>query len=705
MSFHVPTLFAVIIAVSAVLAVAIGFIGRQRHRNLLLWATALGVQALGYVLYGLRGQVPDWASVVVANVCMSGALAVYALGIRRFHDQRWPVWWAWAPVAVIGLSFPFLLDNFTARLLLGSSVYGLQLLFLAAVARQQRHAPRGRGEQLLVFGALLMATMMAARTWTVATGQFTVQQLFQGGTLQSLTFLFTLTGTLLLALGLIIMNEDRAEHALRQNQRYQAFRNRILELLAQGTPLPTLLHEIVQGIETLHPRMLCSILLLDRQGQHLQTGAAPSLPAFYNDAVQGLPIGPGAGSCGTAAHTRQRVVVEDIASHPYWAPYRELAAQAGLGACWSQPIFSSEQRVLGTFAIYHHCPHTPSPADIALIEEAALLAGIAIERSREAQQLLERERHYRLLIETANEGIAVIQNGVLRFANPRFFQLCGHTPAEVLNQPLAPLIHEDDRDRVIRASAPADGQAAPQHHTFRVLTRHQGERWFELNDAPFEWLGQPATLSFMTDITERRRLEAKIQQQALHDTLTELPNRRLLTHNLAQAMASHRRSGLHGALMFLDLDNFKPLNDTHGHRVGDLLLVEVAHRLTHSVRETDTVARFGGDEFVVLLGDLHTDPQTSVELARAVAGKLLAALAEPYCLAVEQASGGVHAVEHRCTASIGVVMFDGQATEPDDLLKQADMAMYRAKAAGRNTVWLAPTAPTAAPADAGLTPG
>lgn len=687
MQLHVPTLFAVIIAVSAVLALAIAYLGHRRHADMFLWSIALGLQTVAYALFALRGHVADVASIVLGNLALASSLAIYAQAVLRFRRRRWPVRWVWSPVAVVGVAFPLLMDEFQVRLVLGGLVYGAQCLLVVGTLLHRRREPLGRGEYLLIHGALLVATLMAVRVWAVGSGYLTVEFVTDGGVLQGLTFMASITGTLLLALGIIIMNEESAERSLLENEQYQAFRNQVLEMLAQGAPLQALLQTIVRGIESLHPQMMCSILLLDRQGKHLQEGAAPSLPDFFNAAVHGLAIGPGVGSCGTAAYTGQRVVVTDIEHHPYWQPFLDIARQAGLGACWSQPILSSDQTVLGTFAIYHHQPHTPKPTDIALIEQSAVLAGIAIERSTAASQLLERERQYRLLIETANEGIAVFQDGVLRFGNPRFFEMMGYAAREILERHFDLHIHEDDRTRVLASHRRRmQGEAVEQQQPFRVLTKHRGMRWFEISGTLFEWQGQTSVLAFLSDITERREMQERIQQQALHDSLTELPNRRLLTHNLGLAMAGHKRSGLHGALMFLDLDNFKPLNDTHGHKVGDLLLVEVAHRLRQGVRENDTVARFGGDEFVVLLGDLDTDLATSSTHAHTVAQKLLAALAQPYRLEVAQSTGALKTVEHRCTASIGVVLFNGRETEPDELLKQADMAMYRAKQAGRNTV-------------------
>lgn len=172
-------------------------------------------------------------------------------------------------------------------------------------------------------------------------------------------------------------------------------RARVLELLAQAQPLPTLLDAIVRAIETTNPRMHCSILLLDPEGRRLLTGAAPSLPEFYNQAVHGLEIGPKVGSCGAAAWSGQRVIVEDIQTHPNWAGFAKLAAKAGLAACWSEPIHSAARKVLGTFAIYHRAPSYPEAADLRLIEQSADLAAIAIERSR----ILEELDRYQALLE------------------------------------------------------------------------------------------------------------------------------------------------------------------------------------------------------------------------------------------------------------------------------------------------------------------
>ncbi len=186
------------------------------------------------------------------------------------------------------------------------------------------------------------------------------------------------------------------------------------------------------------------------------------------------------------------------------------------------------------------------------------------------------------------------------------------------------------------------------------------------------------------DITERKEAEKLILDLALHDSLTRLPNRRLLTERLTQTMAAGQRSGRYSALMFMDLDNFKALNDTHGHYAGDLLLIEVAQRIRQTVREVDIVARFGGDEFVVILYELNMERAESCAQAGRVAEKLRAALALPYKLDFKVDGKGDTRIEHRCTASIGITVFINHEETQADILKWADAAMYQAKAAGGN---------------------
>ncbi|WP_114974128.1 EAL domain-containing protein [Rhodoferax ferrireducens] len=217
----------------------------------------------------------------------------------------------------------------------------------------------------------------------------------------------------------------------------------------------------------------------------------------------------------------------------------------------------------------------------------------------------------------------------------------------------------------------------------------QGEIWNRRRNGEVfpEWLTITAVrdeqqtvthyVSTLADITKRKAAEAEIQQMAYYDSLTGLPNRRLFTDRLQQALAKGARRHRNGALLFIDLDNFKNLNDTYGHDQGDMLLRQVAERLNYCVRDGDTVARFGGDEFVVMLQDLSDNPTEAATQARAVGQKMLDTLGQPYQFG--------HFTYHS-SASVGVALFNENHDAVDELLKRADLALYQAKDAGRNTL-------------------
>ncbi len=190
--------------------------------------------------------------------------------------------------------------------------------------------------------------------------------------------------------------------------------------------------------------------------------------------------------------------------------------------------------------------------------------------------------------------------------------------------------------------------------------------------------GRPARLvGSIRNIEERKRHEAEIHQLAFYDTLTGLPNRRLVNDRLQQSLYKCLRSKELGALLFIDMDRFKELNDTHGHAMGDLLLQEVARRMSGTVRQQDTVARLGGDEFIVLLEGVGADSSSALEKALVVGNKVLQALNQPYVLGD---------ITYESTPSIGLTLFGGEGDDVDRVLKRADNAMYDSKAAGRNRI-------------------
>ena len=338
-----------------------------------------------------------------------------------------------------------------------------------------------------------------------------------------------------------ITERKRAE-VLRDGQ------SQILQMIAMSAPLEEVLGHLMHLVESQLTGIYGSVLLLDDEGMHLRHGAAPSLAEAYTKAIDGICIGPQAGSCGTAVYRQETVIVADIALDPLWEEFRELAATHGYRSCWSTPISSHQGTVLGTFALYSTTVREPTAAETRIIDAATRIAGIAI---------------------------------------------------------------------------------------------------------------------------ERKRSEDRIHFLANHDALTGLPNRALLKDRLSQALLYAQRYDRWVTVVFVDLDNFKIVNDSLGHNAGDELLKTVARRMVNSVRATDTVVRLGGDEFVVLL----LDQPKSADVISQTVQKLRAALAEPVNV-------GGH--ELRVTGSIGIANYPNDGMDADELMANADAAMYRAKEIGRD---------------------
>ena len=290
----------------------------------------------------------------------------------------------------------------------------------------------------------------------------------------------------------------------------------VLEQIVAGAPLRDLLTSIVRLVEAQAPGMLCSILLVDLPQQRVRSGAAPSLPAEFSRAIDGAPIGPAAGSCGTAAYRGERVIVEDIATHPAWAEYRHLALPHGLRACWSSPIFSATREVLGTFAMYYREPRGPLPQEVEWVDAATHLATIALRRDAAAHALRRSEARYRRLVDNAQEGIWLVDGeGRTLFANHRVASMLGRAP--------------DTMARTTIFSVTAAGavlQVKAKLGVGRTRAAEPSDVCFRRADGADVWAIVSAspvtdddgslvgTLLMVTDITERKRAEARLQQIA-----------------------------------------------------------------------------------------------------------------------------------------------------------------------------------------------
>ena len=313
------------------------------------------------------------------------------------------------------------------------------------------------------------------------------------------------------------------------------------------------------------------------------------------------------------------------------------------------------------------------------------------ERKHAEDALREQMDFFHLIAENIDEFIAVLDlRGRRLYVSPSYHQFFGDEQGLLGTDSFA-IVHPDDRDYVKQVFSDTIRTGEGRRIEYRMVVADSRVRDMEsYGNLIRDRDGRPLRVVVVAhDVTERKKTEQRIRRQAFHDPLTRLPNRRLLYDRMRQCMSASARSGSYGALMFLDLDNFKPLNDAHGHDAGDLLLVEVAHRLQACIREMDTVARIGGDEFVVMINELNTDPCVSRAEAQLIAEKIRASVAQPYLLRVEgdgAPSKRATVVQHQCTVSIGVVLFSDHAVSQDIILKWADSAMYAAKGSGRNAI-------------------
>lgn len=327
-----------------------------------------------------------------------------------------------------------------------------------------------------------------------------------------------------------------------------------------------------------------------------------------------------------------------------------------------------------------------------LQERNRLLEAVVEERTRE---LNEKEAFYRLLTEDTMDVLWRADSELrITYISPSDERARGYKAEEVIGHHVFDLFNEEGVAIVTEALLQRQKAEQEGKHlgfvSFEAPHRCKDGRvlWGEVfSKAVRDEQGRITGYHGITrEITKRKQMQDQVQRLAFYDTLTQLPNRRLLNDRLSLTLAASKRSGRYGALMFIDLDNFKPLNDQHGHFVGDLLLIEAGHRLSSCVREMDTVARFGGDEFVVMLSELNADKAKSTSQAAVVAEKIRVRLSDPYHLNIKREGTADSTIEHHCSGSIGVLVFLDHEASPDDLLKWADKAMYQAKDAGRNAI-------------------
>ena len=455
----------------------------------------------------------------------------------------------------------------------------------------------------------------------------------------------------------------------------------ILEMIALDKPLMHILEDVCDRMERLLDNGgLCAITLYDAGTDQLTLGAAPSLPDEFCDQLLRLEPGIGAGTAAAAIHLNRLTIVEDIEHSSIPGTLQKSALSFGLRACWSLPITTAFNHVLGTVDVYYRRRHSPSEDEQAMMMDACGLIALAIDKKNMEQRLEESEERYRSVVTNLTEGIMVIgPAGQILTSNPsaqRILKIQDISKVGRRHRYFKRLFEEDGR-AVKLGEDPASVAFRTNQPILNLSTGVELQDgsivWLLLNVLPICQKNSPtvsAVLISFTDTTQVRDTQRQISYMASYDALTGLPNRHQLNQRLHKALSSAQRHHDRVAVLFLDLDRFKYVNDTAGHAAGDTLLRNVSSRLSSCIRTTDLLARLGGDEFVIVVEDFD-DAVHLKELAE----RVLACMREPFV---------IEGNEYHLGTSIGISVFPHDASDAPTLLRCADSAMYHAKESGRN---------------------
>ncbi|MBV8666088.1 MAG: PAS domain S-box protein [Burkholderiaceae bacterium] len=451
----------------------------------------------------------------------------------------------------------------------------------------------------------------------------------------------------------------------KREENQEAVHSAVMEMLARGGKMRELLDKVIAGLEAENPELFYAVLNI---GDGKMRMLAASLPLYWLERMQISDLGPKTG--GIASFKGKRLERPPTGG-TYWSSLSAMARSSGFELCWSEAIVSGGQEVEGTLVSFRKQSSSDTLPDLAEQQQAANLMSIAIQRKREQEQLQLANSVY----ESSNEAIMVVNSdNHIVAVNPAFERITGYSEEEVLGR--NPKLLQSGRQSVAFFEA--------MWHSIRETGSWRGELWNRRKDGEiypqqmsistiFDEDGRVLRrIAVLDDITEKKRAEERIHHMAHHDLLTGLPNRQLYSDRLNQSLATARRQQSRIGVLYIDLDKFKPINDSLGHAVGDQVLQMAAKRMLDCVRESDTVARIGGDEFVVLLPTIQSESD-----ARIVAEKIRAVLEVPF--ECDGHSLGI-------SSSIGGAVYPEQGMDEQQLMESADRAMYESKKSGRNMV-------------------
>ena len=467
------------------------------------------------------------------------------------------------------------------------------------------------------------------------------------------------------------MTEENLQREIHRRQRVetlQGSQQSILRLVATSCPLGQVLSSLVDAAEVLFPPSVCAVLVYEERDDCLKIGAAPSIDQGVLLLLDETPLAPDFNSFSAAAYHRKTVIVTDIEKDETCGATREAALRAGYRSCWAYPTLSPDGRLLGVIGMYHQEARAPGEEEMGFIVDLSDLAGIAIGHQHAEQRM----RLLSSALEQTDDAVMIMDmKGAIEYVNPAYERISGCGRNEVMGKTLDLVnyeFHEPGFDTELWDTI----RGGKAFRDVFVDRRRDGELYYEEKTiTPFKDQQDNVThfVSTGKDITQHMKTQQRLHYLAHHDVLTGLANRALLFDHLDNALAQAERSEHMVALLYLDLDRFKTVNDGLGHSTGDRLLKAIAERLHSCVREANTVSRLGGDEFVILL------PSTRyVDEPAHVAQNLIEALRVPFVIG--------NGPELFVTASIGITIFPIDGKDAETLLRNADLAMYRAKSGG-----------------------
>jgi len=447
------------------------------------------------------------------------------------------------------------------------------------------------------------------------------------------------------------------------------FQQEILELIVLGNNYKEICEKICLLIEQLLDNAVASVMLLDKDKQCMNVFAAPSIPAECIAQLNGLRPGPDAGSCGNAVFRQEAVFIESTLDDPRFHSIREIAIDFNILSCWSIPVRSKGGECIGSFALSSFEHRLPSTFHRKLLKIGSFIIGIALEQQKMNEQLYLSSK----VFENSTEAIMIADaNKVIISINKALKTITGFSAEEVVGKPtsiVTSIRHSAKFFQKIWLSVKKSG-----HWQGEVWNRHKYGReypaWLTITSVPNKNGSICYYLINFSNITDKKKSDEIMWRQANYDSLTGLPNRNMFYDRLSHDIRNVSRAGTLLAVLFIDLDRFKEVNDSFGHSIGDALLIKAAKRLNGCVRETDTVARLGGDEFTIILNGL-----TEQSCAERIIQLILLELTKPFHLNTKLAY---------VTASIGATFFPADASSAEILMKNADQAMYAAKTNGRN---------------------